>query len=110
MEAPPSDFFGYQIYTKESGEEVQGPLVPKSSAEYRNSNFTMDENGDPVFLGPTHPLKRILELANVLIHLWIGVISISVINAIISTTNNGLEILLNISIGSLIQILLVLPD
>ena len=47
----PSDFFGYQIFTKESGEEPKGPIVPKSSAEYRNSNFTLDENGDPLFQG-----------------------------------------------------------
>ena len=85
----PSDFFGYQIYTKESGEEVQGPLVPKKLAEYRNSNFTMDENGDPVFLGPTHPLKRILSLPMFLFIFGLVSFPISVINAIISTTNNG---------------------
>ena len=102
----PSDFFGYQNYTKESGEVTQGPLVPKSSDEYRNSNFTLDENGDPVFLGPTHPLKRILTLPMFLFIFGLVSFPISVIYAFISTTNNGLEILLDISIGILIQILL----
>ncbi len=102
----PSDFFGYQIFTKESGEEVRGPLVPKSSAEYRNSNFTLDENGDPVFRGPTHPLKRILTLP--MFFFIFGSVSfpISVINAIIPSTINHWEILFDISIGFLMWILL----
>lgn len=58
----PSDFFGYQIFTKESGEETRGPLVPKSSEAYRNSNFTLDDKGEPVFQGPTHPLRQVFTL------------------------------------------------
>ena len=102
----PSDFFGYQFFTKESGEQTQGPIVPKSSDEYRNSNFTLDENGDPVFLGPTHPLKRILTLPMFLFIFGLVSFPISVINAIISTHTNDWEFLLDISIGILIQILL----
>ena len=102
----PSDFFGHQIFTKESGEEPKGPIVPKSSAEYRNSNFTLDENGDPVFQGPTHPLKRVLTLPMFLFIFGLVSFPISVINAIISTTNNGWEILSQISIGFLVQFLL----
>jgi hypothetical protein len=103
----PSDFFGYQIFTKMSGEEIRGgPVVPKSSDEYRNSNFTLDENGDPVFQGPTHPLKRVLTLPMFLFIFGLVSFPISVINAIISTTNNGWEILFDISIGFLVQFLL----
>ena len=103
----PSDFFGYQIFTKLSGEETRGgPVVPKSSDEYRNSNFTLDENGDPVFQGPTHPLKRVLTLPMFLFIFGLVSFPISVINAIISTTNNGWEILFDISIGFLVQFLL----
>ena len=102
----PSDFFGYQIFTKESGEERKGPIVPKSSAEYRNSNFTLDENGDPLFQGPTHPLKRILTLPMFLFIFGLVSFPTSVINAIISITNNDWEFLFNISIGFLMLILL----
>jgi len=102
----PSDFFGYQIFTKESGEEVRGPLVPKSSDEYRNSNFTLDGNGEPVFEGPTHPLKRILTLPMVIFIFGLVSFPISLVNAIISTTDNVWEILFDISIAILIQILL----
>jgi len=102
----PSDFFGYQIFTKESGEQTQGPLVPKSSAEYRNSNFNLDENGDPLFQGPTHPLKRILTLPMFLFIFQLLTFPIAVINAIISITNNDWEILFQISIGFLVLILL----
>ena len=103
----PSDFFGYQIFTKESGEETKGgPVVPKSSDEYRNSNFTLDENGDPLFQGPTHPLKRILTLPMFLFIFGLVTFPISVINAIISITNNDWENLFQISIGFLMLILL----
>ena len=102
----PSDFFGYQIFTKESGEENRGPIVPKSSAEYRNSNFALDENGDPVFRGPTHPLKRVLTLPMFLFIFGLVSFPISVINAIISITINDWEILFEISIGFLMLILL----
>jgi hypothetical protein len=102
----PSDFFGYQIFTKESGEQTQGPVVPKSSAEYRNSNFTLDENGDPLFQGPTHPLKRILTLPMFLFIFQLLTFPIAVINTIISITNNDWEILFQISIGFLVLILL----
>ena len=102
----PSDFFGYQIFTKESGEEVQGPLVPKSSNQYRNSNFTLDGNGEPVFEGPTHPLKRILTLPMVLFIFGLVSFPISLVNAIISNTDNIWEILFDISIGFLMMILL----
>ena len=102
----PSDFFGHQIFTKESGEEPKGPIVPKSSAEYRNSNFTLDKNGDPLFMGPTHPLKRILTLPMLLFIFQLLTFPIVVINAIISITNNDREILFQISIGFLLMILL----
>jgi len=102
----PSDFFGYVKLTKESGETSNGLLVPKSSAAYRNSNFTLVENGDPVFHGPTHPLKRILTLPMFLFIFGLVSFPISVINAIISITNNDWEILFDISIGFLILILL----
>ena len=81
-------------------------VVPKSAAEYRNSNFTLDENGDPVFRGPTHPLKRILTLPMFLFIFGLVSFPISVIYAIISTTNNDWEILYEISIGFLMQMLL----
>jgi len=102
----PSDFFGYVKLTKESGETSNGLLVPKSSAAYRNSNFTLDEDGEPVFHGPTHPLKRILTLPMFLFIFGLVSFPISVINAIISITNNGWEILFEISIGFLMSILL----
>ena len=102
----PSDFFGHQIFTKESGEEPKGPIVPKSSAEYRNSNFTLDKNGDPLFMGPTHPLKRILTLPMLLFIFQLLTFPIVVINAIISIINNDWEILFQISIGFLLMILL----
>jgi len=103
----PSDFFGYQIFTKESGEQTKGgPVVPKSSDEYRNSNFTLDENGDPLFQGPTHPLKRILTLPMFLFIFGLVTFPISVINAIISITNKDWEILFQMSIGFLLLILL----
>tara|TARA_B100001109_G_C18820891_1_gene454448 strand:- start:848 stop:1315 length:468 start_codon:yes stop_codon:yes gene_type:complete len=102
----PSDFFGYQIFTKESGEEVRGPLVPKSSDAYRNSNFTLDGDGEPLFEGPTHPLKRILTLPMFLFIFWLMTFPINVINALISTTNNYWETLFQMSIGLLVLILL----
>jgi len=102
----PSDFFGYQIFTKESGEEIRGPIVPKSSAEYRNSNFTLDENGDPVFPGPTHPLKRVLTLPMFFFIFGLVSFPISVISAIIYITNNDWEALFEFSIGFLVLILL----
>ena len=102
----PSDFFGYQIFTKMSGEEVQGPLVPKSSDEYRNSNFTLDGNGEPVFEGPTHPLKRILTLPMALFIFGLVSFPIYLLSAIIFITDNVWEILFDISIGFLMMILL----
>ena len=102
----PSDFFGYQIFTKESGEEVRGPLVPKSSDAYRNSNFTLDGDGEPLFEGPTHPLERILTLPMFLFIFWLMTFPINVINALISTTNNYLDTLFQMSIGLLVLILL----
>ena len=102
----PSDFFGYVKLTKESGETSNGRLVPKSSAAYRNSNSTLDENGERVFDGPTHPLKRILTLPMFLFIFGLVTFPISVINAIISITNNDWEILFEISIGFLMLILL----
>ena len=77
----------------------KGPLVPKSSDEYRNSNFTLDGNGEPVFEGPTHPLKRILTLPTVLFIFGLVSFPISLVNAIISNTDNIWEILFDISIG-----------
>ena len=104
----PSDFFGYQIFTKVSGEEVRGALVPKTSPEYINSNVIFDENDHPVGTKYpfTHPLKRVLTLPMFLFIFGSVTFPISVINAIISTTNNGWEILFEISIGFLVQFLL----
>lgn len=102
----PSDFFGYQIFTKESGEQTQGPLVPKSSAEYRNSNFTLDGNGEPVFQGPTHPLKRILTLPMFLFINLLLSFPIAVIRFITSIANNDWEILFQFSISFLLLIFL----
>ena len=102
----PSDFFGYVQLTEESGETSDGLLVPKSSAAYRNSNFAIDGNGEPVFQGPTHPLKRILTLPMFLFTLLLLTFPIAVINTIISITNKDWEILFQISIGLLVLILL----
>ena len=102
----PSDFFGYQIFTKESGEQTQGPLVPKSSAEYRNSNFTLDGNGEPVFQGPTHPLKRILTLPMFLFINLLLSFPIAVIRFITSIADNDWEILFQFSISFLLLIFL----
>lgn len=102
----PSDFFGYQIFTKESGEQTQGALVPKSSAEYRNSNFTLDGNGEPVFQGPTHPLKRILTLPMFLFIYLLLSFPIAVIRFITSIADNDWEILFQFSISFLLLIFL----
>ena len=102
----PSDFFGYVQLTEESGETSDGLLVPKSSAAYRNSNFAIDGNGEPVFQGPTHPLKRILTLPMFLFTLLLLTFPIAVINTIISITNKDWEILFQISINFLVLILL----
>ena len=102
----PSDFFGYVQLTEESGEISDGLLVPKSSAAYRNSNFAIDGNGEPVFQGPTHPLKRILTLPMFLFTLLLLTFPIAVINTIISITNKDWEIMLQISINFLVLILL----
>ncbi len=95
----PSDFFGYQIFTKESGEEVRGPLVPKSSDAYRNSNFTLDGDGEPLFEGPTHPLRRVVTLPFFLFFFSLITLPISVINTIISISNKDWEILFEASIS-----------
>jgi hypothetical protein len=102
----PSDFFGYVKLTKESGETSDGLLVPKSSAAFRNSNFTMGENGEPLFEGPTHPLKRILTLPMILFIFSLLSFPIAVINTIISITNKDWEILFQMSINFLLLILL----
>ena len=102
----PSDFFGYQIFTKGSGEEVRGPLVPKSSDAYRNSNVTYDEEGKPLFEGATHPLKRILTLPMFLFIFGLVSFPISVINAIFSYNDNYWELLSQISISFLMLIIL----
>ena len=102
----PSDFFGYQIFTKGSGEEVRGPLVPKSSDAYRNSNVTYDEEGKPLFEGATHPLKRILTLPMFLFIFGLVSFPISVINAIFSYNDNYGELLSQISTSFLMLIIL----
>lgn len=104
----PSDFFGYQIFTKESGEETQGPLVPKTSPEYINSNVIFDENDDPIGTNYpfNHPLRRVLTLPMFLFIFQLLTFPIAVINSFISATNKGWDILLDISIGFLVLILL----
>ena len=104
----PSDFFGYQIFTKVSGEEVRGPLVPKTSPEYINSNVIFDENDHPVGTKYpfTHPLKRVLTLPMFLFIFGLVSFPISVISAIISITNNDWEALFEFFIGFLVLILL----
>lgn len=104
----PSDFFGYQIFTKASGEETLGPIVPKSSDEYINSNVIFDENDDPVGTNYpfTHPLKRVLTLPIFLFLFSLVSFPIFVINTIISITNKDWEMLVSISISFLVIILL----
>ena len=104
----PSDFFGYQIFTKESGEEIQGPIVPKTSPEYINSNWVFDENGDPKSTNNpfNHPLRRVLTLPMFFFIFGLMSFPISVISAIISITNNDWEALFEFFIGFLVLILL----
>ena len=59
-----------------------------------------------MFEGPTHPLKRILTLPMVLFIFGLVSFPISLVNAIISITDNVWEILFDISIGFLMMILL----
>ena len=96
----PSDFFGYQIFTKESGEKTRGPLVPKSSAKYRNSHSTYDESGKRLFnAAPTHPLRRVVTLPFFLFFFSLITLPISVINTIISISNKDWEVLFEASIS-----------
>ena len=57
----PSDFFGHVKYTKETGEVTLGPVVPKTSDAYRNSNVTFDENNNVNGIAnpAIHPLRRL---------------------------------------------------
>jgi len=104
----PSDFFGYQIFTKMSGEETQGPIVAKTSPEYINSNNIFDENGHVIGIkNPfNHPLRRVLTLPMFLFISQLLTFPIAVIHSFISVTNNDWEILRDISIGFLVLILL----
>ena len=104
----PSDFFGYQIFTKMSGEETQGPIVAKTSPEYINSNTLFDENGHVIGIkNPfNHPLRRVLTLPMFLFISQLLIFPIAVIHSFITVTNNDWEILRDISIGFLVLILL----
>ena len=104
----PSDFFGYQIFTKLSGEETQGPIVAKTSPEYINSNKIFDENGHVTGIkNPfNHPLRRVITLPMFLFISQLLTFPIAVIHSFITVTNNDWEILLNISLGFLVLILL----
>ncbi len=96
----PSDFFGYPIFTKNSGEETRGSLVPKSSDKYRNTNSTYDENGKRLFnAGPTHPLKRLFTLPFFLFFFSLISLPFSVINTVTSISNRDWEFLLQASIS-----------
>ncbi|MGB0628968.1 MAG: hypothetical protein ACPGN8_06810 [Candidatus Thalassarchaeaceae archaeon] len=104
----PSDFFGYQIFTKSSGEETRGPIVAKTSPEYINSNKIFDENDNVIGTNHpfNHPLRRVITLPMFLFIFQLLRFPIDVIHSFISVTNNDWEILLNISISFLILILL----
>ena len=62
----PNDFFGYVKYTKESGEETKGPILPKSYDLYWQSNFTEGKDGEIYFDKPKHPLKYVFTLSMIL--------------------------------------------
>ena len=104
----PSDFFGYQIFTKLSGEEIHGPIVAKTSPEYINSNKIFDENDHVIGTkNPfNHPLRRVITLPMFLFIFQLLTFPIAVIHSFISVTNNDWEILLDISISFLVLILL----
>ena len=104
----PFDFFGYQIFTKLSGEEIQGPIVAKTSPEYINSNKIFDENGRVIGTNHpfNHPLRRVITLPMLLFISQLLTFPIAVIHSFITVTNNDWEILLNISLGFLVLILL----
>ena len=104
----PSDFFGYQIFTKMSGEEIQGPIVAKTSPEYKNSNKIFDENDRVIGIkNPfNHPLRRVITLPMFLFISQLLTFPIAVIHSFISVTNNDWEILRDISISFLVLILL----
>ncbi len=59
----PEDFFGHVKYTKETGEVTHGPVVPKTSDAYRNSNVTFDENDNVNGIAnpAIHPFRRIFS-------------------------------------------------
>lgn len=59
----PEDFFGHAKYTKETGGVTLGPVVPKTSDAYRNSNVTFDENDNVNGIAnpAIHPLRRIIS-------------------------------------------------
>ena len=102
----PSDFFGYVKLTKESGETRDGLLVPKSSEAYRNSNFTLGENGEPVFEGPIHPLSRVFTLPIFLFVISLLSLPMTFLNLAIMITNKDWIDLVGASINSLLVILL----
>ena len=63
----PHDFFGRIQFTKETGEVTDGHIVPKTSPAYINSNFTLDEKGNPVTTSPfTHPTRYLISIPNLL--------------------------------------------
>ncbi len=64
----PNDFFGRMIYTELSGEELEGPIVPKTSPEYLNTNVIYDENNNPIGTDSpfTHPTRYLFTIPNLL--------------------------------------------
>ena len=65
----PHDFFGREKFTKMSGEEIEGKIVPKTSAEYINTNVVFDENDNPIATESpfTHPTRYLFTIPSLLL-------------------------------------------
>ena len=65
----PHDFFGREKLTKMSGEEIEGRIVPKTSAEYINTNVVFDENDNPIATASpfTHPTRYLFTIPSLLL-------------------------------------------
>ena len=65
----PHDFFGREKFTKMSGEEIEGQIVPKTSAAYINTNVVFDENDNPIATASpfTHPTRYLFTIPSILL-------------------------------------------
>ena len=64
----PHDFFLEERIHEMSGEEIDGQIVPKTSAEYINTNVVFDENDNPVPASPfTHPTRYLFTIPSLLL-------------------------------------------